>query len=147
MSLIDMDCREKPSVRTGPPSVTPPDSATKPTAAVGDAPTGPLGQTEGAAEGDPIRVVVIEPAESQAATGLHEQIVIGKAEDCDLGNGDDCYMSRRHARMYRDNGQVLIEDLGSANGTLLRVHRPIALQPGDEIVAGTTVIGLEGTAT
>ncbi len=48
--------------------------------------------------------------------------IIGRAE----GSGitiDDRSISRRHARITIDSGQVLIEDLGSANGTFLDGRR------------------------
>lgn len=49
-------------------------------------------------------------------------IVIGRA----AGSGieiDDRSISRRHARLTVDSGRLLIEDLGSANGTYIDGHR------------------------
>lgn len=58
------------------------------------------------------------------------------------------YISRRHARLYRDsNGAWLLEDLGASNGTFLRragttdfvripAHNPHPLSPKDEIAFG-----------
>ena len=49
-------------------------------------------------------------------------IILGRAE----GSGvtiDDRSISRRHARLTVDTGMVLIEDLGSANGTFLNGRR------------------------
>ena len=71
------------------------------------------------------------------------ELTIGKAPDCSLAVPGDDYLSRRHARVYQDDGMVFIEDLGSSNGTFLRVHRPIVLEPGDEILVGTTVLRFE----
>jgi hypothetical protein len=70
-------------------------------------------------------------------------LTVGKAPDCDLVVSDDDYLSRRHARLYRSDGVVYLEDLGSANGTFIRVRRPIILEPGDEILAGTSVLRFE----
>ncbi len=71
-----------------------------------------------------------------------EELTIGKAADCDVAIPGDDYASRRHARVFRSQGMFFLEDLGSANGTFLRVRRPIALDVGDEIAIGTSVIRL-----
>ena len=69
--------------------------------------------------------------------------VIGKDEGCDLVLDGDAYVSRRHARLRLEDDLVFLDDLGSSNGTLLRIRRPIALEVGDEILVGTSVIRLE----
>jgi pSer/pThr/pTyr-binding forkhead associated (FHA) protein len=74
---------------------------------------------------------------------MGEELTIGKAPDCDLVVTDDEYLSRRHVRLIRSEGKVVLEDLGSANGTFLRVRRPVALEPGDEILVGTSLFTLE----
>src|SRR3954465_4949754 len=56
-------------------------------------------------------------------------------------------VSRRHARLLRDNGTVILEDLGSSNGTYVngqRISGPVQLGAGDEVQIGATVLGLEG---
>lgn len=72
-----------------------------------------------------------------------DSFVIGKADDCHLVLRDDGYVSRRHARLRRENNLLFLEDLGSSNGTLLRIRRPIIVETGDEIVVGSTVICVE----
>ncbi len=69
-------------------------------------------------------------------------IVIGKDETCDVVIHADTYVSHRHARASLDQGLCFLEDLGSSNGTLLRIQRPVVIEPGDEIVVGSTVIRL-----
>jgi hypothetical protein len=69
-----------------------------------------------------------------------EQFTIGQAEDCDLQLKEDGFVSRRHARLRRENDLLFLEDLGSSNGTLLRIRRPIIVEPGDEILVGTSVL-------
>lgn len=59
-------------------------------------------------------------------------------------------ISRRHARIWKDAGNFLVEDLGSSNGTMLLVsakqpmrlvpHRPHALSSGDKLKLGDTVL-------
>lgn len=72
-----------------------------------------------------------------------EPLVIGKDDTCGLVIGDDEYLSRRHARISRDGDLCYLEDLGSSNGTLLKIRRPIIIEPGDEIIIGSTVLRLE----
>jgi hypothetical protein len=63
-------------------------------------------------------------------------------------NGNDLVISgrtvsRRHARLWFDNGRWYIEDLQSANGTLVnsvRVYQPITLNDGDVINFGDEIV-------
>ena len=74
---------------------------------------------------------------------LGEEAIIGKDPECDIAMPDDGFVSRRHARISHSDSTFLLEDLGSANGTLLRIRRSIMLEVGDEIVVGKTVLRLE----
>jgi hypothetical protein len=60
---------------------------------------------------------------------------------------DDPGVSRRHARVLPENGGVIVEDLGSSNGTYVngqRITGPVELGAGDEVQVGATVLGVEG---
>lgn len=64
-----------------------------------------------------------------------DEMVIGRHPDCQI-IVDEGAISRRHARIYSDNGQHLIEDLQSRNGTRVNnrlIHQPIRLFDGDLI--------------
>ncbi|MCL4806543.1 MAG: FHA domain-containing protein [Thermoanaerobaculia bacterium] len=55
------------------------------------------------------------------------------------GSIDDASVSRRHARLVWGASGVLLEDLGSKNGTFVRDARivgPVALKDGDEVRFG-----------
>jgi len=78
--------------------------------------------------------------ESVAVSG--DEFTIGKSPESGLALQDD-YVSRRHARLTASNGMLFLEDLGSSNGTFLRVRRPIVLEAGDEILIGSTVLKVE----
>ncbi len=55
----------------------------------------------------------------------------------------DSTVSRRHARLVRENGRWLLEDLGSANGTFLngsRLGRQMTVHGGDQIRCGTSLL-------
>lgn len=71
---------------------------------------------------------------------------IGRAPDNDLVL-DEVQVSRYHARLMRRGDMLIIEDLGSTNGTLVsgrRITQPQVLQPGDTIAIGMTVFSIEG---
>ena len=56
---------------------------------------------------------------------VEAELLIGRAAPEEAGRlGDDPELSRRHARASRAaNGQLTIEDLGSANGTFVNGER------------------------
>ncbi len=71
-------------------------------------------------------------------------ITIGRAPDSTLVLTDD-YASNRHARLIPRDGQWLVEDLGSTNGTYLdrtKVTAPTPVTPGTPVRIGTTVLEL-----
>ena len=50
---------------------------------------------------------------------------------------DDGYVSGRHARVFSDgNGRYFIEDLGSSNGTFIRIRGEVVVGPGTLILMG-----------
>ncbi len=71
------------------------------------------------------------------------EFTIGKASGCGLVCADDTYLSRRHARLLVQGDRIVLEDLGSANGTFLRIRHPVTVEPGDEIVLGAGLLRLE----
>lgn len=71
----------------------------------------------------------------------------GVFPDVDLDAHDsDAKVSRRHARIVRNNGSYYIEDLGSTNGTYVNRGRRLLpgnaqlLQDGDEVIVGKTFL-------
>ncbi|MDF1564966.1 MAG: FHA domain-containing protein [Deltaproteobacteria bacterium] len=65
---------------------------------------------------------------------------IGRSAGCGIRIHDD-RASRVHARVLIDEGEVILEDLGSRNGTLLNGERATGrntLRPGDRIRIGRT---------
>lgn len=95
--------------------------------------------------GVPRKVVVTHGPLSGTTLGLEESpITIGRANDATLVLSDD-YASSRHARLFPRDGQWLVEDLGSTNGTYLdrmKVMRPTPVPPGVPIRIGRTVLEL-----
>ncbi len=98
------------------------------------------GQRTGPDGDAPFRVVRDKTGEESP---LSDSLVIGCDDGCDLVLAGDGYVSRKHARLHLDDGLVWVEDLGSSNGTLLRIRRSIVVEPGDELLIGATVLRLE----
>jgi two-component system, cell cycle response regulator len=67
------------------------------------------------------------------------EMVIGRATSATVRLNDDG-ISRRHCRVLSVGGQVIIEDLGSANGTVVNgeMVQHVALKEGDKIRLGAT---------
>ncbi len=94
---------------------------------------------------DPHQMVVTAGALAGTTIGLSDtQITIGRADDATLVLADD-YASTRHARLFPQDGQWLVEDLGSTNGTYLdrqKVTQPTPVPVGVPIRIGKTVLEL-----
>ncbi|MET8474140.1 FHA domain-containing protein [Streptomyces sp. NPDC006422] len=96
--------------------------------------------------GAPTKLVVSEGTLTGTTVALQGQtITLGRAHDSTIVLDDD-YASSRHARIYPDrDGQWIVEDLGSTNGTYLDRTRLTTPQPvplGAPIRIGKTVIEL-----
>ncbi|MFD5494242.1 FHA domain-containing protein [Streptomyces sp. NPDC001812] len=94
----------------------------------------------------PTKLVVTEGTLTGTTVALQGQtITLGRAHDSTIVLDDD-YASSRHARIYPDrDGQWIVEDLGSTNGTYLdrsRLTTPTPIGPGAPIRIGKTVIEL-----
>ncbi len=107
-------------------------------------PTGPVRPTRHS-RAAPRTLVVTGGSLSGTAIDLGEQqITVGRAADATLVLTDD-YASTRHARLYPQNGEWIVEDLGSTNGTYLdrqKVSQPTPVPVGVPVRIGKTVLEL-----
>src|SRR3954453_16670078 len=75
---------------------------------------------------------------------LDNDFTVGRGEQGSGSLAGDTEISRQHARFRRlDSGQVMVEDLGSTNGTLVngtRISGPYELSPGDRVTGGQTTL-------
>ena len=98
-----------------------------------------------AGRGSPRVLVVTGGALKGTSLDLaQQQITLGRANDATLVLNDD-YASSRHARIFPQDGQWIVEDLGSTNGTYLdrqKVTRPMPVPLGVPIRIGKTVLEL-----
>ncbi|MDK1011018.1 MAG: FHA domain-containing protein [Actinomycetota bacterium] len=68
--------------------------------------------------------------------------VIGRSPDADIRISDP-YSSEFHARVGIQDGQVVVHDLGSTNGTYVngrRVTSPTSVSRGDTVQIGKTIL-------
>jgi pSer/pThr/pTyr-binding forkhead associated (FHA) protein len=90
------------------------------------------------------RLVMLEPRSRRGVTTqLDGELVLGRDPTCAIVIDDDAYISQRHVRFFDIEGQPMVEDLGSTNGTFHNGSKLIGarlLHPGDRVQAGTTVI-------
>jgi pSer/pThr/pTyr-binding forkhead associated (FHA) protein len=95
--------------------------------------------------GEAHRLLVTSGALAGTSLGLNDQqITVGRANDATLVLNDD-YASSRHARLFPQDGQWIVEDLGSTNGTYLdrqKVTQPTPVPVGVPIRIGKTVLEL-----
>ncbi len=73
--------------------------------------------------------------------------VIGRHRDLTDIRVDDPSVSRRHARLFWDNGRVMVEDLNSSNGTkvdgtTLQPYTPVAIEAGVTVNIGSVPMTL-----
>src|SRR3954466_11592844 len=98
--------------------------------------------------GESLKVVAGNAAGSSIA--LEQELVVGRSTP-GLGSlGGDSEISRVHARLYHDaSGQLIVEDLGSTNGTFVngaRLSSPTPLRGGDQARGGRTALRVEAAA-
>jgi len=86
------------------------------------------------------RLVVVEPSSRKGAVlEVDRELTFGRAGGCTVSMPDDAYMSQIHARVYMEDGDVYVEDLGSTNGTFVndeRLHAAHRLLRGDRLQVG-----------
>ena len=89
-------------------------------------------------------LVVLEPKAARGqAYKLDREITIGRDTSCTITIPDDTFVSSLHARIFDHDGQPMLEDLGSTNGSFLNGNKVAGtklLHPGDRVQIGYTVL-------
>lgn len=82
----------------------------------------------------------------QSLRGLHVDIlgpvVVGRSPNSDIVV-DEPYVSATHARFSLQGPALVLEDLGSLNGTLVNNHlieQAVTIRDGDEVQIGDTIM-------
>lgn len=90
-------------------------------------------------------LLVISGSRAGEVTGVTGELIIGR-ENADLTIAD-AEVSRRHAAVRLEGGQLEVEDLGSANGTFVngnRIDEPVRVGGGAKIRVGRTELEVRG---
>ncbi len=86
---------------------------------------------------------VVQPAAQAGRTyDLDDELTVGRSPGCGVAMPEDIYTSTLHARLFRHNEQVWVEDLGSTNGTFVnseQIKQAVRLSKGDLLQIGSTV--------
>lgn len=120
-----------------------PDAPTTAAARPGRAARRPRKPQKGRA-GRVARLIVVEPkAHRGTAYALQGEITIGRDPACTISIPDDTFVSTLHARVFDHDGQPMVEDLGSTNGSFHNGGKLVGsrlLHPGDRFQVGHTVL-------
>lgn len=90
-------------------------------------------------------LVIKNPDGSQQEQDVAEQLTIGRAEGNDLILSEGG-VSRKHARFFVEGAELMVEDIGSANGTWVdgeKIAGPTKLSPKSQVVIGDYEIQLK----
>ena len=92
----------------------------------------------------PEKMVVTSP---EAMKGMEfplgSEVTVGRAGGCAILLTEDTFVSQLHARVFRRDGDLFVEDLGSTNGTYLnkrKVTAAAAMRKGDKLQVGKTTM-------
>jgi pSer/pThr/pTyr-binding forkhead associated (FHA) protein len=92
-------------------------------------------------------LVVLEPKEQKGQRhAITDELTMGRAAGCTI-TLDDNYASQHHARVFRRDEVLHVEDLGSTNGTYVnggKVTNATPLKRGDRVKVGATVFEVVG---
>ncbi|MGZ8751792.1 MAG: FHA domain-containing protein [Acidimicrobiia bacterium] len=120
-----------------------PATPSAPSASAAAAPmAAPPAPRRGKGPGPALQVVVTGPYEAEIFP-LDDEVTVGRAPGCGVVLTDDTFVSQVHARVFRRNRAVLVEDLGSTNGTFVngdRIDTITRIRKGDTVKFGETVM-------
>ena len=118
-------------------------SAAPPVPVAAAAPAGPPAPVTAAAAG-PERLVVVAPDNLAGHEfPLGNETTVGRAAGCAVLLDSDTFVSQLHARVFRRDGSIFVEDLGSTNGTFVngrKVTAPVTVHKGDTVQFGRTTM-------
>ena len=77
--------------------------------------------------------------ETRAFAISSDEITIGREVGMILFR-DDGFVSGKHARIYRENGKAYLRDLGSSNGSYVRLREDLNLSDGDLVLMGQQLL-------
>lgn len=100
------------------------------------------------ARAGPVLAVTDPPQRRGQRFAVNAETTVGRAPGCAVSLPDDTFVSHIHARVFRRDGGLWVEDLGSTNGTFVngaKVTAAVPLQWGDRLQVGKTVLECTGS--
>jgi pSer/pThr/pTyr-binding forkhead associated (FHA) protein len=98
---------------------------------------------EGAQGTGVLHLRVIEPREQRGRQfEIASDLTVGRSSACTVVLEDDTFASSVHARIFHDDDDLWLEDLGSKNGTYIndeRITEPVRVRRGDRLKVGSTI--------
>jgi predicted component of type VI protein secretion system len=90
------------------------------------------------------KLVVVGGRVTKNSVSLELPTILGRGREAKLRIGDST-ISRKHCQMYEKDGLVMIQDLGSLNGTVVHGHtvKEAPLPPGAEFTIGPLTFRIE----
>lgn len=88
------------------------------------------------------KLILLQDGQATQYSIHDDELVVGRLPECDIQLSSNM-VSRRHARVYREGEHVVLEDLGSGNGTFVngqRVTHPTRLKHEDRIKIGPVLL-------
>jgi pSer/pThr/pTyr-binding forkhead associated (FHA) protein len=86
-------------------------------------------------------ISILYPEESRQTVQIPENgLLIGRSPNCGLRLNDE-FVSAKHCKIFFENEELFIKDLGSMNGTFIdgaEVGKKSSLEPGQSIQIGIT---------
>jgi predicted component of type VI protein secretion system len=95
-----------------------------------------------------IRLLIRDAEGGEASFPVTRELVIGRSRECDI-RIEDASVSRKHARVFLDYGDAVIEDMDTPNGTLVNKQKVVGrlrLKTGDSIQVGSEKIRVVETS-
>jgi len=89
-----------------------------------------------------ITVIIGNGVDASAFPLLGDSVTLGR-ERGDINFPDDGYVSGLHARIFTRNGKVFLTDLGSSNGTFVKLQGERQLRNHDFILLGQQLFRIE----
>ena len=88
-------------------------------------------------------IQLLRGGDSGLAFGAESGLVTIGREGNDINFPDDPFISGRHAKVEYRDGQLTLTDMGSKNGTFLRVNNESKLEHGDYVFMGQQLLRVE----
>ena len=78
----------------------------------------------------------------RAYTSPNNEIAVGR-DGCDMTYAGDPHLSQRHFKVSLGSVGPIVTDLGSSNGTFIRIKEPMRLRHADYVFIGQQLLRVE----